>query len=735
MNESHYFLAPLFSAPLTSSLLLLLFAGCFFSFGALRKKVGYGRAVLLTFLRVLGVILIVFALMDPKKMVRQVDSEIRQILVLRDVSGSMLVKDGKLPRTERAQRLLNEIESELGQKYKIDELIFDVDVRKIPEASEAEEQTDKNMQTDIGRMLLHLKEKPDVANFMGAILLTDGGDTQLEAPRLPELPLFIVGVGAEPSELNDLLIVDVVEPGKVAPKDRFQIHATVLANADENLKQKCSDLTCSLSLKEGEDWVILDEQPVTMVGEQIDVSFDVDPLLEEGTYQLRVELPVFEEELSNLNNVREFPILVRKERMPVLLYIASHGWEVNKLRTYLTKDESISLTALSLVSDRSFMLQGDRQDEDIGLEKGLPPTADLLDLYRVVILSGFPANHLTRTQQEALVDYVKGGGKLIFLGGEECFASGGYEITPIGKILPWDLRGNASLLREDFTTHLSDAVQQQLLLPAFLEHFSEAGNLPLRSAIDAGRLKPAALSLLETAINGDRKSLAATLTVGNGEVAAIATNDIWRWGRKPGSAREAYQSFWKDLLTLLVNDHEGGRHLQIVWNQKHYQVGEVADLSVKVHGEFGDSLRIESQMTFNDRELPLDLRKTRVDKRRFDASPLFREKGSYEVWIAAYDGQRLIEEYRKNFEVGYRFNEGTRLTVDHNFLEQLANDTYGAYRPEQDALNIAEDIKAKVLKESSMQEVSLIDWKGIFVALLSGVWMLEWSTRRKMNLS
>src|SRR5208283_533354 len=56
--------------------------------------------------------------------------------------------------------------------------------------------------------------------------------------------------------------------------------------------------------------------------------------------------------------------------------------------------------------------------------------------YDAVILNNLPRERLSEEAQNALVGYVERGGSLVMTGGDESFGLGGYQNSPIAKIMP-----------------------------------------------------------------------------------------------------------------------------------------------------------------------------------------------------------------------------------------------------------------------------------------------------------
>ncbi len=77
----------------------------------------------------------------------------------------------------------------------------------------------------------------------------------------------------------------------------------------------------------------------------------------------------------------------------------------------------------------------------MGLEAAIVPVANgewsgSLTGYDAVILNNLPRERLSEAAQNALVSYVDRGGSLVMTGGDESFGLGGYQNSPIAKIMP-----------------------------------------------------------------------------------------------------------------------------------------------------------------------------------------------------------------------------------------------------------------------------------------------------------
>jgi Ca-activated chloride channel family protein len=77
----------------------------------------------------------------------------------------------------------------------------------------------------------------------------------------------------------------------------------------------------------------------------------------------------------------------------------------------------------------------------MGLDAAIVPVANgqwngSLAGYDVVILNNLPRERLSEAAQNALVSYVERGGSLVMTGGDESFGLGGYQNSPLAKVMP-----------------------------------------------------------------------------------------------------------------------------------------------------------------------------------------------------------------------------------------------------------------------------------------------------------
>lgn len=208
--------------------LIVLGAGVYFFllFQRLVRRHGRMNSWMLLLPKMLLVGLLVLALLDPDIKLSGWNSTPAKVLILEDVSSSMdLRDDGSSTRSERAARLIQQLEAGAPASIHFEVLPFDTTVHKadfVPKAG-----TDRG--TDLAAMFMALGNQADLADADGAVVVTDGGDETVELANLPSIPLAILGVGASPDTWNDIGIGAITAPASVEEKSQFDLEADLYA--------------------------------------------------------------------------------------------------------------------------------------------------------------------------------------------------------------------------------------------------------------------------------------------------------------------------------------------------------------------------------------------------------------------------------------------------------------------------------------------------------------------------
>ena len=707
-------------------------------------------------------LLVVLACFDPVlKIVRHPD-EGRRIAVLIDNSSSMETPDAQAgPRAARAAALLEELRSKLGSAVTWETYEFDQQVRPYGSGSV---QAEGVRETDLGACLATIADKPDVSNYLGVVLATDGGVERVQNARLPQAPVYVAGVGSDPEGWDDLAIDSLEAPAVVESDSRFTVAAEiVIRRGSGGLAPNQAQAQILLEERAADGWLVRSTAPLDPRKDRQRIELSVESPDEQGLRDYRLRVEPLAGELSALNNVRAFPVEIGRDKLPVLLFAQEVGWDFSTVRKELARDPSLALTTLYRISEDRFVIQDHRQEGDQALTAGFPTEKKVLDLYRCVILGSFPASQWQAAQRQALLEYVRGGGAVVFLGGESSYGQGRYAGTEIEPLFPWRLEGAGRELRTgQFAVNVPPAAANHRIVSEMVQSLARGGEARIESLNPTGPLRSGAVALLETSSAGVTAPVVALQHYGQGYCMAIATDTLWKWTRTSPALGEAFSHFWRQAVRNVSQWREGERFLSVQWDQPRYRPGERATATIRVAGQYGAgavhlkaTLRVgrlgaerrrasgshdfsgaseDARPTKSASSEPLDITGILGSENEFSTSMVFRERGEYVFTVTAFAGERLLESYEKTFSVRPTLNEGARLEVDHAFLDYLATQSGGAYFRESDFPKLAETLRGRLVDQAVTVDMPLVQHDYVYIALVLMVFAVEWAIRRKMNL-
>jgi len=720
---------------LAAAMILILAVWLIVLFQRQRRSRSLKQTVLLIFPKVLIVLLIILAYFDPVRSVVQRPNRDRKIMVLVDTSSSMdCMDESQISRVERAEGLTRNLAEELRSFVDFENLDFEVEVHSTKDAKQATEQI---RGTDLGKCLVTIADKADGANYDSAILLTDGGDEVIQSPKLPNVPLYITGIGSSPDSWNDLAVTEVTSPKLVEQGGNFEVSADILARfASRDFAAKVSVAQVKLEEKQQDQWQVRGSEFVRLDNPRARAKFSLQAPPEPGTNEYRITAQNFDGELSNLNNVRNFSVEVRKETLHVLFFAQELGWDFSMIRKELARDPLVELTALFRISEQRFIVQGTRQKGDEQLEAGFPSSKEILDLYKCIIVGSFGASQWQQNQLNALLEYVRDGGAVVFLGGENSFGSGGYDRTIIEPLFPWRI----SKARSEFQIGRFDVtVPASALSNSIIEEttriVSQSDSVSVESLNVEGPLKDGAVTLLEASTAGRYVPLVSMQRYGQGQTMAVATNTLWKWCRASDELNEAYRYLWQQTVKNMTSWEEGQRFLAIKWDRQQYNPGENASATIRIAGRHdADKLRLAAEMEVEGKSIPVTVEPMMGQGNTFKAEMNLARSARYRFELQAFLGEQMLEFYEKTIVVGTRLNEGANLEVDHAFLNNLAAQAGGRYFRENEFENLIGTLRRRILNRAVSMEIPIIEDKYIYILIFIGILILEWLIRRRMNL-
>ena len=466
------------------------------------------------------------------------------------------------------------------------------------------------------------------------------------------------------------------------------------------------------------------------------------PVETEGIKRYRMSIKPVTGELSLLNNDRIITVDVRKKEVYVLFYSRYIDWDFTLLKRALKDDPAIKITSLyrkgnDTMGQALLRLEGGRREGDEILKRGFPSDEKLLASYRCIIIGSFPAKEMKRPQYEALRRYVEQGGSVIFLGGRDSFGRGGFGQTAIAPLMPWHIsRTEREMTAGAYPVTATDLAMEHNATAAAARTLSEVAVPEIYSVNHVGRLRPGAVSLLDVTVGRRVIAVVALQPYGLGQTIGIATDTLWRWGRKRGKIKKVHTQFWQQAIRYMCGSLEGGRFLSIKWDRSFYRPSEMAEAEVRVIGQrqMSGQLRLKGELVKDGVTEELAVDPVLGQEGRYRTRVYFSGRGLYLFRLEAFIGTERLDLYEREFHVAPKVNEGANLELDEPFLADLTGRCGGYYENESNADKLIESIRRKVMAGSVRTSVPLVQEKLLYLIIFMLISITEWYCRRRMNI-
>ncbi len=611
--------------------------------------------------------------------------------------------------------------------------------------------------TRLGHAVRHVLGDWQTAPPAALILFTDGITT--EGPSIEEgaqnarhqgVPFMLVGLGDDQPprdlELADLLVDDVVFAGDLV---HFQtrIKATGLEGKtvsvtlrdaggakDHQNVPPLAEQTFNLSTTEEQTikTVELTHRP-TSPGKK---TYVVEVLLQEGGSDL---------EINTDNNRQERTVLVRDEKIRVLLAQAYPSYEFRYLKTVLERDTTIELSTYLQEADPDYASQ------DRSALRSFPIGQAPLFEYDVVLLGDTNPQLLPRSVWKNLKAFVteKGGGLGLLAGPR--FMPRLYEAIPeIRALLPIELATSGS-----FFSQASGPVTQGFIVqPTPLGLRSGPFQLgdtraeteeiwrglpPLYWMVEVARLKPATQVFAEhPTLPGPRGGGAPIICshyVGAGQVLFHATDATWRWRQGVGDV--FFARYWIQTIRSLARGKlVSGRGIQLTTDRREYRQSEPVQIRARF---FDERLAPPDEEIFVFVEGPNKPREKISLRRRQGMRGVFEGTlsppgiGKYHLLLP----QPIDKEGSASsvqFSVVARPGELARLEMDRAALTSAAERTQGQFFTIRDAEQLFDALpRGRRVPIENPPPVSL--WNRWWLLLLFvGLLTTEWIARKRKGM-
>lgn len=693
------------------------------------------------------VAILVFILFRPTLILTSVVPQRNFVGILIDDSQSMRITDQDgVARSDFVQATFgsegSELLTALEEKFTLRFFRFSRDASRLNDMADL---SYSGTATNLGNAMVRAQEELAGVPISGLVVFSDGADNSGEVLAESLLPLQAAGIPVYTVGLGEEELTPDVQISRV------EMPRTVLAGTSLVVDVIVSHRGYSGRTVQ----LVVEDTGLLLASEDVTFERDGEPVVvrvriqaqDAGPRLLRFRVSIQPGERVTENNVRDVLVNVVSDAEKILYFEGEPRWEVKFLRRAVSEDENLQVVLLQRTAEGKFLrLDVDNAEE---LAAGFPKTREELFRYRALILGSVEASFFTHDQLDMIADFVsRRGGGLLFLGGRNAFAEGGYQGTRLAEVLP-------VFLDDELSSGVGPYFDELFITPtraglthpatqlgadnseAVVERWEALPSVTTLNPIT--RLKPGATSLLTGGTEEDRERqvVLAFHRYGRGKVVVLPIQDSWIWQMHADIPLEdqTHETFWRQLLRWLTDGVpeqvgaqterelvEPGQPVNILVEVGDSAYADVnnANVVAVVRDPSGDSMTIT---------LDWDVEQDGQYGGRF----LTTSPGLYEVSILASRGGDTIGTAVTYVEAAPSADEYFDASMRGTTLRRIADQTGGLFYTPENVATLAEDISFTGAGVTLTEERDLWDMP-ILLFLVLGLMAGEWGYRRKRSL-
>ncbi|MDA7881210.1 hypothetical protein N9A94_02805 [Akkermansiaceae bacterium] len=751
--------------------------------GAIWSLVGYRRRVTKftartlapVILRMVALALLALCLAEPSLVGEEAAPGENIVAIIVDNSLGMQIRDadGKQTRSEELAELLKNPQGEeadwlstTSDTFAMRRFSLDSRLRRVGEFQSLDFSGDSSA---IGTSLDSIRRRFAGRPVAAVVLLSDGNSTDdIDLSALGDLPpIFPVVIGNESPEFD--LGIRAAAVSQTSFED-----SPVTIRADVQAQGYVDKRVTVRLLNSAGDEIEAKQFTPSSESDSRSLRFSHRPPTG-GVHFYRIEIASDsdEEEATLVNNSR-LVTLNRGSGPYRILYVSGRpNWEYKFLNRALAEDDEVDLVGLIRVARREpkFQWRGRNGVASNQLFQGLDPNDDTADTDQPVMVrlntrdehefsSGFPRkpedlfeyqaviiDDLERAffsvdQMDLLDTFVsRRGGSLLMLGGVESLAHGGYDKSPIGKMLPVHLGSPGGPIGSDLAL---DLTRDGWLSPWMRLRESEpderkriAAMSSFKSLNRIAAIKPGATVLARVDDQGTRRPALAAQRFGNGRVSALMIADLWRWGFSVPENRPDMEKAWRQLVRWLIADvpervtlklepaGDGAVKARIEVHDEEFEPMVDARVKINIAGaQSGSEEAVELSATASDTEPGV-----------FEVTFVPHESGATTITARAADtSDKEIGKATQGWAANGAADEFKRLEPNREFLKSIAESTGGELLEPDQLDDFAARLPKMEAPETRTWSRSLWHTPLVFLLVL-GCFATEWILRRQSGMA
>jgi hypothetical protein len=689
-------------------------------------RLGTGKAIVLTVLRMLGIALLLIILLRPARR-EELPEEKKDIVVLASIDTSLSMQQtdaGNAKRIDAATRLVGESGLD-DPRLRLRLSAFDDEVR----GTTLEQLTtlraegrDTRVHNAVTTMLQGVRKDENAAALL---LITDGHDFEMTsaaktalAARARGVAIYTVPLGAAGQVRDVSLRIANFQPFCYV-KQKCRISAVARFTGCEN-----EFLTVQL-LRDGK--LIDSKQVSTRQEAELPVEFIVS---EENAGQIEYEvraLPLYRETESSNNSAITY-LNVLDDKLRVLLLEGEPYWDTTFLQRSLMRNDKIDLDAvIQFAPGKLRRIRKTAGQDDLKL----PATRDEFEAYDVILLGAKTGELLLQEQQAALVDAVReGGGVVVCLRGRtDLDPSAAAILEPVVWEDTAPVTGDLYVQREG-----------RSLAPFQLLNTFRSGQRvlpPLTSMLRIKERPPLAASLAVTRDNAAQVAADVFIhrPVGRGQSLALGARDWWQWAfQSADAARDGlFDRFWDQIIVWLLasSEHVSGAQHRLRASTANLPLGQEVFLRLQFKNDSKPAGPPTLDISTGE-DTPVPVTMTATDNPlQFEARYVPPKIGRWRAQVKLPDGT----EQSARFMVFEENREATEVAADRTYLKKLAESSGGRMLEAAEVKPFIASLKDALRPgEARYRLISLWDRAWVLYLILS-LLALDWYLRRRWGLT
>jgi hypothetical protein len=742
-----------------SSLAVLLIAiglAVLLAIGPRFGKLSPRRRWTITGLRAVVILLVLLAMLRPTHIYTQTKPRSSVLLVLFDVSRSMLLPDSTAGQTRWAAQKaalakISEVLPQLTRHAEVRVYGYDSQLHAI-DASSGEITAPKEPsgnQTDTGSTADEAFRRETGKRISAALVIGDGRDTAFNpqtesaaaARRLRDefaAPWYSIALGpaGDTAQAKDVAIERLDEQYTVFVKNEVVIRGRMKIAGYANQAVPVEAVVTDLAGKE----TLIGKLAKTARQEGEGQEFEFAYLPETpGHFKVTVRAAAQPGELVTKNNELSAYLTVLEGGLRVLLIDGGKRAEFKFLRRSLNDSPDIEVDDLIIDSLN-------RKSWPVNLGTTLKDGK-----YDVYILGNVPAEALGDTNMQDLAAEVERGKGLLATGGLRTLNAGNYFDTPLAAVLPIVL---TKYLKQDFaepdrpdlftpgplamTPTTPHAVTRLAEGPENVAAWQKLPPLDFANTFTAIKPSPGVRLLLT---GPKEEPLLVSGEYGSGRVLAFAGESTYRWPLK--GMQSQHKRFWRQsILWLARRDESQQSDVWVKLAQRRFQPGANVHFTLGARSPEGDVLA-DAQFSvtlLGPDGKPQTLRFSPSGDHQAGVTTV-NDPGDYAIEIVATRNGQTLGKARAEFLVFDQDVELSNAAADHEHLARLAAITkeFGGRSVPPEELG---SLLSEIANRPPEMEVRQQKWRLGDTALTAWTWLIafasvlgiEWWLRKKWGL-